>query len=163
MTTSTFTTTHVRVQTEKKFGEVTSSIEGQLGKFDPAVLQSLGADAKHADAARTRIEALAGSSGFMLFGTIDHGTLLTLAGQQRQGVQYVLGNPLIAIEMTRHNLGSGLYAPLRLLVYEDDRGRTCLEYDKPSSLFGQFSNDRISSVAILLDRKIEAVIAKAIG
>ena len=163
MTTSIFTTTHVRVQTEKTFGEVTSSIEGQLGKFDPTVLQALGANAEHADAARAQIETMAGSSSFMLFGTIDHGTLLTLAGQQRKGVQYVLGNPLIAIEMTRHNLAAGLYAPLRVLVYEDDRGRTCLEYDKPSSLFGQFSNDRISSVAILLDRKIEAVIAKAIG
>jgi hypothetical protein len=85
MTTSTFTTTHVRVQTEKKFGEVTSSIDGQLGKFDPTVSQALGTDAERADDARARIEALAGSSGFMLFGTIDHGTLLTLAGQQRKG------------------------------------------------------------------------------
>ena len=83
----------------------------------------------------------------MLFGKTDHGLLLSLAGQQRKGVQYVVGNPLIAIEMTRHNLAAGLYAPLRVLVYEDDRGRTCLEYDKPSSLFGQFNDDRIASVA----------------
>jgi uncharacterized protein (DUF302 family) len=162
MATSTFTTTHVRVLCEKRFGEITTSIEGQLGKLDPTVLQALGADAAHADDARARIGALAGSSGFMLFGTIDHGSLLTLAGQQRKGVQYVLGNPLIAIEMTRHNLASGLYAPLRLLVYEDDRGRTCLEYDKPSSLFGQFNDDRIASVASLLDRKLEDLVAKAI-
>jgi len=163
MATSTFTTTHVRVQSEKKFGEVTKGFEEQLGKFDPTVLQTLGAGANHADAARARIEAMAGSSGFMLFGTIDHGSLLSLAGQQRKGVQYVLGNPLIAIEMTRHNLASGLYAPLRLLVYEDDRGRTCLEYDKPSSLFGQFNDDRIASVASVLDRRLEDVIAIAIG
>ena len=65
--------------------------------------------------------------------------------------------------MTRHNLAAGLYAPLRVLVYEDDRGRTCLEYDKPSSLFGQFNDDRIASVASVLDRKLEDLIAKAMG
>jgi uncharacterized protein (DUF302 family) len=105
---------------------------------------------------------MAGSSGFMLFGTTDHGSLLTLADQQRKAVQYILGNPLIAIEMTRHNLAAGLYAPLRVLVYEDDRRRTCLEYDKPSSLFGQFNDDRIPSVASVLDRKLEDSIERAI-
>jgi uncharacterized protein (DUF302 family) len=163
MTTSTFTTTHVRVRSEKKFGEVQSGFEGQLGKFDPTALQALGADAGRADDARARIEAMAGSSGFMVFGTTDHGSLLTLAGQQRKAVQYILGNPLIAIEMTRLNLAAGLYAPLRVLVYEDNRGRTWLEYDKPSSLFGQFNDDRIASVASLLGRKLEDLIAKAIG
>jgi hypothetical protein len=45
------------------------------------------------------------------------------------------------------------------LLYEDERGRTCLEYDKPSSLFGQFNDDRIASVASMLDRKLEALAA----
>ena len=50
-----------------------------------------------------------------------------------------------------------------MLVYEDDRGRTCLEYDEPSSLFGQFNDDRITTVAGLLDRKLEDLIAEAVG
>jgi hypothetical protein len=49
-----------------------------------------------------------------------------------------------------------------VLVYEDERGRTCLEYDKPSSLFGQFNDDRIASVAALLDRKLEDLVTTAI-
>jgi len=106
---------------------------------------------------------MAGSSGFMLFGTMDHGALLSLFGVKTKAIQYVLGNPLIAIQMTQHNLAAGLYAPLRVLVYEDDRGRTCLEYDKPSSLFGQFNDDRITTVASLLDRKLEDLIAEAVG
>jgi hypothetical protein len=44
MTTSTFTTTHVRAQTQKTFSEVTAGIERQLGKLDPTAFQSLGAD-----------------------------------------------------------------------------------------------------------------------
>ena len=163
MITSTFTTTHVREQTEKQFGEVTKDFERQLGKFDPTVFQALRPDAERADDARARIEAMAGSSGFMLFGTMDHGALLSIFGVKKKAIQYVVGNPLIAIQMTQHNLAAGLYAPLRVLVYEDDRGRTCLEYDEPSSLFGQFNDDRITTVASLLDRKLEDLIAEAVG
>ena len=47
----------------------------------------------------------------------------------------------------------------RVLLYEDDRGKTCLEYDKPSSLFGQFGNDRITPTATMLDRKLEALVS----
>ena len=88
---------------------------------------------------------MAGPSGFMLFSTSDHGTLLRIVGQQRKAVQYVLGNPLFAVEMTRHAIGAALYAPLRVLIYEADDGKTCIEYDKPSSLFGQFG-DRLHRV-----------------
>ncbi|WP_460206121.1 DUF302 domain-containing protein [Scytonema sp. NUACC21] len=37
---------------------------------------------------------------------------------------YVIGNPLIAKQMLEQNLGVGLYVPLRLFVYEDQKGRT---------------------------------------
>ena len=72
MTTSPFTTSHVRVESAKSFAEVTKDFERQLGKFDPTVLQSLRPDAEP-DVATARIEAMAGPSGFMLFGTTDHG------------------------------------------------------------------------------------------
>ena len=98
---------------------------------------------------------MAGPSGFMLFGTIDHGTLLSVFAEQTRAVQYVVGNPLIAVRMTQHDVRAGLYAPLRVLVYEDKQGNTCLEYDQPSSLFGQFKDDQIGSVAKQLDRKME--------
>ena len=106
---------------------------------------------------------MAGSSGFMLFGTHDHGSLLRIAGQKRKAVQYVVGNPLFAVQMTQHDIRASLYAPLRVLLYENDEGKTCLEYDKPSSLFGQFGNAEITAVATMLDRKLEDLVAKAIG
>jgi uncharacterized protein (DUF302 family) len=104
---------------------------------------------------------MAGPSGFMLFGTNDHDSLLTLAGQQRKAVQYVAGNPLFALQMTQHDIRASLYAPLRVLIYESDEGKTCVEYDKPSSLFGQFGNDRINPTAAMLDKKLEALVATA--
>ena len=152
MNDSRITVEHVRVATDKPFEEVADAFERQLGRFDPDAYKALAAGGA-AEGVRAKIEAMAGPSGFMLFGTNDHGSLLRLAGQKRKAVQYVVGNPLIALEMTRHDVRAGLYAPLRVLIYEDERGRACLEYDRPSSLFGQFNDGRIAPVASMLGRK----------
>jgi uncharacterized protein (DUF302 family) len=110
-----------------------------------------GADPK---VVRAKFEAMAGSSGFMLFRKSDHGGLLRIVGQPRKAIQYVVGNPLIAVEMTQHAIGAGLYAPLRVLIYEHEDGKTRLEYDLPSSVFGQFGDERVTSVARTLDKKL---------
>ena len=64
--------------------------------------------------------------------------------------------------MTRHDSRASLYAPLRVLVYEDEGGKTCVKYDRPSSLFGQFGNAKVTEVAAMLDRKLEQLVAEAI-
>jgi uncharacterized protein (DUF302 family) len=160
MNDSRFVVDHVRLATDKHFEEVTAAFERQLGRFEPGVYQAL-AEGGDAEAARARIEAMAGPSGFMLFGTQNHGALLGIARQQRKAVQYVVGNPLFALQMTQHDIRASLYAPLRVLIYENEEGKTCVEYDRPSSLFGQFGNDRISPTAAMLDRKLEALVAAA--
>jgi uncharacterized protein (DUF302 family) len=152
---------HVSVKTEKPFAEVAAALEARMGKFDPAVHDDLrsGADA---EAVRGRLEGMAGPSGFMVFRTSDHGALLRLAGQTKRAIQYLLGNPLFAVRMTQHDIRAGLYAPLRVLLYEDAEGKTCVEYDRPSSLFGQFGNDSVTEVAAMLDHELEQLVAEAI-
>jgi uncharacterized protein (DUF302 family) len=160
MNESRFTVEHVRLISDKPFGKVTAAFEARLGKFDPDVDNDLAKD-RDPKAVRTRIEAMAGPSGFMLFSKRDHGRLLRLVGQKRQAVQYVLGNPLFAVEMTRHAIGAGLYAPLGVLIYEADDGKTCIEYDKPSSLFGQFGDEQVGRMAATLDQKLAELAATA--
>jgi uncharacterized protein (DUF302 family) len=160
MNESRFTVEHVRFTSDKPFGEVTAAFEARLGKFDPEVYQRLREGGVPAEV-RARIDAMAGPSGFMLFATQDHGNLLRLLGQQRKAVQYVVGNPLFAVEMTRHAIGASLYAPLRVLIYEANDGKTCIEFDRPSSLFGQFGGERVDRMAAALDRKLEDLAATA--
>jgi uncharacterized protein (DUF302 family) len=159
---SRFTVDHVRLESDRPFEEVARAFERQLGRFEPEVYKAL-ASGGDAEAIRARLEAMAGPSGFMLFGTNDHGALLRLVGQERKAVQYVVGNPLFALQMTRHDLRASLYAPLRVLLYENEEGKICVEYDMPSSLFGQFGKAEISAVAAMLDRKLEALAVAAIG
>jgi uncharacterized protein (DUF302 family) len=158
MSDSRYTVAHVRLETNKSFEEVATAFERQLGTFDPDVRKT-ATESGDTEAAKARIETMAGPSGFMLFGTQDHGALLRLAGQERKAVQYVVGNPLFALRMTQHDIRASLYAPLRVLIYEDEGGRACVEYDRPSSLFGQFGNDGIGPTAAMLDRKLEALVA----
>jgi uncharacterized protein (DUF302 family) len=160
MNDSHFTVDHVRLVTDRPFADVAKTFEQQLGRFDPEVYRSLAARGD-AEGVRTRIEAMVGPSGFMLFSTNDHGALLRLTGQKRKAIQYVVGNPLFALQMTQHDIRASLYAPLRVLLYENEAGKTCVEYDRPSSLFGQFSNTEIAAVAAMLDRKLEALVATA--
>jgi uncharacterized protein (DUF302 family) len=160
MNTTRISVDHVRLTTDKSFGDVTKAFEQQLGKFDPDVTKALIA-AGDVEQAREKIAAMAGSSSFMLFGTQDHGALLRLAGQKRKAIQYVLGNPLFALHKTQHDIRASLYAPLRVLIYESEGGRTSIEYDKPSSLFGQFGISEIDASAALLDRRLEALVAGA--
>jgi uncharacterized protein (DUF302 family) len=155
-----FKVDHVRLTTDKPFEEVVKAFERQLGRFDPNVYKALAAGGD-AEAARAKIEAMAGPSAFMLFGTNDHGSLLRLAGQKRKAVQYVVGNPLFALQMTRHDIRASLYALLRVLLYENEQGQTCVEYDKPSTLFGQFGKAEVAAVAAMLDRKMKALAAGA--
>jgi uncharacterized protein (DUF302 family) len=160
MNESRFSVIHVRITSDRPFADVQAAFERRIGRFEPDVYQAL-AEGGDPEAIRARIEAMAGSSGFMLFRTSDHGALLRIVGQQRKAVQYLIGNPLFAVEMTRHVIGAGLYAPLRVLIYEAEDGRTCIEYDRPSSLLGQFGDERVSQMAAALDQKLEALAAAA--
>jgi uncharacterized protein (DUF302 family) len=155
------TVDHVRVVSDEPFDQVVKALEQQMGQFTEETYKSLAAG-EDVETARAKLEAMVGPSGFMLFRTSDHGALLRLAGQKQKAIQYLLGNPLFAIQMTQHDIRASLYAPLRVLIYENEHGKTCVEYDKPSSLFGQFGNAKVTDVATMLDRKLEQLVAKAI-
>jgi uncharacterized protein (DUF302 family) len=161
MNVSRITVDHVRVVADKPIDKVAKAFEQQLGQFDPEVYKLLTAG-ENPEKVRVKLEAMVGPSGFMLFRTSDHGALLRLVGQKKKAIQYLVGNPLFAVQMTQHDVRAGLYAPLRVLVYENDQGKTCIEYDMPSSLFGQFGNEKVTAVATMLDEKLEKLVAKAV-
>ena len=101
------------------------------------------------------LEKLEAGPELAIFHTRDHGSLLRITGQARQAVQYDIGNPLTASMMTRHQLAAGLYAPLRVVLYEDQDGGSVFEYDRPSSRSGQFGqqvNEIANGLDVALDR-----------
>jgi hypothetical protein len=65
--------------------------------------------------------------------------------------------------MTCHQLAAANYAPLRVVLFEPDDGGSCIEYDLPSSLFGQFGDDRVTQVGRGLDDALDRVLRMAAG
>jgi len=149
---------HVAIEATKPYEAVKAALEALVPPLDPAISEAL----RRGDIVRAN-EALYRGPELAIFSARDHGGLLRTAGLVRKTVQYEIGNPLTATEMTRHQLPAALYAPLRVLLYENEAGRAVFEYDRPSSLFGQFGDERVTAVGRELDAKLESVLVKAAG
>ena len=149
---------HIRIETDKPFAGVKAALESLVPLLDPAIPEAL----RQGEIERAR-DALERGPALSIFSARDHGGLLRIAGLARKAVQYEIGNPLTASSMTRHQLSAALYAPLRVLIYENTSGHAVFEYDRPSSLFGQFSDERVTAVGRELDEKLESVLVEAAG
>jgi uncharacterized protein (DUF302 family) len=154
--------THLNFKSSKPFDAVTAAIEKQLGKFDEQAYGAIMNTPMNAADVETRVHAMEGTSGFMLFTIRDHGQLLALKGKKASLKQYEIGNPLLAVEMTREDLRAGEYAPLRICVYTGEDLMTHVDYDLPSTVFGRFKSAQVDKVAKSLDEKLEALIANAL-
>jgi uncharacterized protein (DUF302 family) len=151
--------THISLEAKVDFESFTRHLQALLGRFDPSSLKTLLQT--DPTAANARLAQMEGDQGLMIFSMQDHGVLLTLAGSPRRAMRYAIGNPRIALQMTRHDIRAGLYAPLSVLVYESAPGVVRVEYDQPSTLFGQFGDADVAAVGRELDRKLTSVIEHA--
>ena len=146
---------HIKMETTKKFVDVEAALEQNVPQLDPALRTAL------ANGDEQRATELERGVPLFIFLKRDHGMLLQVVGRPRKALQYEIGNSHTATKMTRHRLPAGLYAPLRVFLYEDEKGNSVFEYDKPSSLFGQFDDEQVSAVARELDAALERILQHA--
>jgi uncharacterized protein (DUF302 family) len=146
-TSQTIAVEHIRISSERPFAEVRRKLEGAVPKLDTGIAESL----RSGDQERVKDYEDNGPK-LSIFGERDHGALLQITGKRRNALQYDIGNPLTASKVTRHQLPAALYAPLRVVLFEDEQGRGIFEYDKPS---------RVTEVGRYLDATLEAVLRNA--
>ena len=151
-----FEVIHVVISAPTPFERVRLALEAIVPPIDPEIPVLLQDGLT--DRLRQRLEAAPDLSIFLMR---DHGMLLGIYGETRKAVQYEIGNPLTASSMTRHQLAAANYAPLRVVLYEPDDGGSCIEYDLPSSLFGQFGDERVTQVGRGLDIALDRVLRMA--
>jgi hypothetical protein len=149
---------HIKIESTKSFSVVKAALESSVPRLDVGISTLLRQG--ETDRAREQLER---GPELSIFNSRDHGGLLQITGQPRKAVQYDIGNPLTATRMTQHQLPASLYAPLRVVLYENEGGRASFEYDRPSSLFGQFGDQRVTPVARELDAGLERVLLEAAG
>lgn len=144
---------HIRIESAKPFTEVRAALERSVPQLNRGVVKTL----RDGDAAQVSREQEQGPE-LSIFLVRDHGALLTIAGKARNALQYDIGNPITASLMTRHQLAAALYAPIRVVLYENAAGHGVFEYDLPSTTFGQFGDAQVTAVA----RGLDAALARAL-
>ena len=156
ITSRTIAVEHIRISSGRPFAEVRRKLEGTVPKLDTGIAEVL----QSGDQECAKIYEENGPR-LSIFEERDHGSLLQIWGRRRNAVQYEIGNPLTASKMTRHQLPAALYAPLRVVLFEDEQGRGIFEYDRPSSFFSQYGDEGVTEVGRYLDTALEAVLRKA--
>lgn len=148
----------VRYDSAKSYDELVTALLADIGD-QPVPIDAIATSTGDWRTYQERVESHVGPSGFMLFGIIDHGAWITKVGIERKALRVILGNPLIAITMLRHDVTAGLFAPVELLV--TDNGMGCsVTYVKPSSLMVVEPNLELLSAAEKLDAKLAALAEK---
>jgi uncharacterized protein (DUF302 family) len=156
MTKQTIAVEHIRIVSAKSFADVRAALERSVPHLDPGLVKALD----NGDVQRADREMKEGPE-LSIFLVRDHGALLKIADKTRNALQYDIGNPVTASLMTRHRLPAALYAPIRVVLYENDTGHGVFEYDQPSTTFGQFGDERVTAVARGLDAALERALSGA--
>ncbi len=151
----------VRYDSTKSYDQLLGALLADIGE-KPVPINELATTTDDWQDYRQRVEGYVGPSGFMLFSLLDHGAWITKAGIDRKATRVILGNPLIAITMLRHDVTAGLFAPVELLILDEGDGSS-LTYVKPSSLMVIEPNPELLSAATELDAKLAALASKVIG
>jgi uncharacterized protein (DUF302 family) len=156
-----FTGVRVRVDTALTVDQIAKRLRDRMGRADLVQLGVLAREAASPEEFAREVEArFVGESGFMLFAELDHGAWLSRFGIRRQVLRWILGNPLIAITMLRHDVTAGLFAPVEILLTDrqPEEGST-VTFLKPSTLMG--SNPAVLEAARELDAKLTSFITWA--
>jgi uncharacterized protein (DUF302 family) len=156
ITSRTIAVEHIVIVSERPFVEVRRKLEGAVPGLDTDIADAL----RSGDQKRAKDYEQNGPK-LSIFAEHDHGALLQIVGSRRNAMQYEIGNPLTASKMTRYQLPAALYAPLRVVLFENEQGKGVFEYDKPPSFFGQYGDECVTEVGRYLDAALEAALRDA--
>jgi uncharacterized protein (DUF302 family) len=155
-----FTGVRIRIETSAPPDAFLARLKELTGKASVADIIDICKTSPDEAAATREIESrFVPKSGFMIFAEINHGAWIGRFGLNQTSVRVILGNPLIAITMLRHDITAGLFAPVELLVSErlGDRGST-VTYVRPSSVIAINDDVELRLAAEALDKKLADLI-----
>jgi uncharacterized protein (DUF302 family) len=150
----------IHIDSDSTYEQLVAALLSEIGEMPESITDLPAVFFQDWAAFAAEITRHLGSSEFMLMHLIDHGGWLETAGINRKALRAILGNPLIAITMLRHDLTAGLFAPVELLILEEDDNRSSVTYIKPSSLMVVDDNPPLRAAALVLDQKLADLTAR---
>lgn len=97
-------------------------------------------------------------NGLMIYWRVDATPVLRVAGHDGHAVEYLLGNHVLAESMYRHDHRAMLYAPLRVLLHDDDDGNAIFSLDRPSTVFAGLNHPAVAEVGVAIEREVAALL-----
>jgi uncharacterized protein (DUF302 family) len=148
----------------KPFDQVVAAVNAAIGHPDMAEFGRSTHAARSFAELKTAIEKGLSNAGLMLFMQLDHGAVVRkqTGRDTPRIIRFVIGNPLIMMEMAKHVPDAGSYAPVTVLVNERADG-VHLSYDRMTSLLAPYGNRHALDVARDLDSKVEDLLRNAAG
>lgn len=165
-----YTGARVTVHSNQSFDSVLSKLYGSIGAPAtggewPKIAGGVATNSVQSrDAFIALVEKVVGPHGFMIFQELNHGVWIPLydVGGGVQVKRIILGNPLIAITMLKHDLTAGLAVPVELLLLEkrkEEGGGVDLIYQLPSALIAGLNKDPELVKAVgSLDEKLSTLV-----
>lgn len=157
-----FTGIRVTVTTTTSYNIVFDRLQKEINASGPVSMNELkeaGQNGK--EAYISYFTKKIGPLGFTQFLGLDHGAWIGLfgIGGGLRLHRIILGNALIAKTMLEHDLYSGLFAPVEILLKENKGGETEVVYIVPSSLVTAVNPDAaLKAAASALDSKLDALV-----
>ena len=161
--TNTLTTEHTVIASNQPYEKVLEALKARMGSIEGwqemarKLNETISADTSWEQITEI-IDASLGERSFTIFSTVEHTPLLTLSGKTSKAIQYMAGNPLLALQMSRLQPEVALYAPLRFVVYLDEAGQTFIAYDNLVSQLAQYQHEEITRVAQVVQHKLRTLL-----
>src|SRR5258708_7229077 len=148
----------------KPFDQVLAAVNAGIGHPDMAEFARSTHEARSFAELKSAVEKSLSEAGLMLFMQLDHGAVVRkeTGRDTPRIIRFVIGNPLIMMEMAKHVPDAGSYAPVTVLVDERPDG-VHLSYDRMASLLAPYKNRDALEVARDLDSKVEDLLGNAAG
>jgi uncharacterized protein (DUF302 family) len=148
--------------TSKPFDEVVAGVNAAIGHPEMAEFGKLTHEARTFAELKSAVEKGLSEAGLMLFMQLDHGAVVRkeTGRDTPRIIRFVIGNPLIMMQMAKHVPDAGSYAPVTVLVDERPDG-VHLSYDRMASFLATYGNRDALRVAEDLDHKVETLLREA--
>ena len=111
----------------------------------------------------SRLKTLLGERNVPIFATFDHGENARQVGLELRPTKVVVfGNPKVGTKLMQSSQAIALDLPLRLSVWEDERGRVWVGYRAMEPLAAEY-NVKDNATVVVIEQMLENLVAKIVN
>jgi CubicO group peptidase (beta-lactamase class C family) len=111
----------------------------------------------------SRLKGLLEKQNVPIFATFDHGENARQVGMELRPTKVIVfGNPKVGTKLMQSSQAIALDLPLRLSVWEDERGRVWVGYHAMERLAAEY-NVKDNATVLAIEQMLEKLVAKAVN